>query len=282
MSHFAVKDVPIWLIGFLARVAIVCIPLLFFEEWKDALVKPISTWTQTLWIKAAIAVLVVVVADYAKDLYRDRRQLKQSNKAVGDTFHHLAAAQRNFLTKATSKLDGDARKEAFEDGLSHIEHITEIMYGKSRSNGEKITANLMIYRTQKGSGKKLTISFWGTRLTGRKDRTLKVDQSNLGPGAPRCATEDQWQYIADTHAKAVAAWFPERPDYRSIISIPVSTQDGRVLAVLNIDSTVKDAFQSLDTAKQKLKGPLEAILVTFRHILLHQNAEEQAAKVPVN
>ena len=256
------------ILGFVARLGIVAIPVLFLQRWREELLRPVEQWPETLWWKVAFAVITLLLADYIKEWIKDRQRKKAFENANNDIYGHLGAAQKYLLRVATVKV-GDQRDtdSIFKEALKHIEHLTEIIYGKARANGQKITANLMIYESKKGQGKTLKIRSWGTELPGRKPLTLKVESHAPAIGAPTSVVTRDWQYIKDTRDKTLRASFPGERDYRTILSIPLFDDNNGILGVVNIDSDEPNAFNSIKEAKKKLAGPIEPILSTFRYFL---------------
>ena len=194
------------ILGFVARLGIVAIPVLFLQRWREELLRPVEQWPETLWWKVAFAVITLLLADYIKEWIKDRQRKKAFENANNDIYGHLGAAQKYLLRVATVKV-GDQRDtdSIFKEALKHIEHLTEIIYGKARANGQKITANLMIYESKKGQGKTLKIRSWGTELPGRKPLTLKVESHAPAIGAPTSVVTRDWQYIKDTRDKTLRA-----------------------------------------------------------------------------
>ena len=256
------------ILGFVARLGIVAIPVLCLQRWREELLRPVEQWPETLWGKVAFAVIALLLADYIKDWIKDRQRKKAFENANNDIYGHLGAAQKNLLRVATVKVSDQRDTDSiFKEALKHIEHLTEIIYGKARANGQKITANLMIYESKKGQGKTLKIRSWGTELPGRKPLTLKVESHAPAIGAPTSVVTRDWQYIKDTRDKIHRASFPGERDYRTILSIPLFDDNNGILGVVNIDSDEPNAFNSIKDAKKKLAGPIEPILSTFRYFL---------------
>jgi hypothetical protein len=256
------------IVGLVARLGIIAIPVLCLQRWREELFKPVEQWSETLWWKVGLSIAALIIADYIKDWIKDRQRKKTFESANNDIYGHLGAAQKNLLRVATIKVSDPRDLDSiFKEALKHIEHLTEIIYGKARANGQKITANLMIYESKKGQGKTLRIRSWGTELPGRKPLTLKVEPHAPAIGAPTSVITRDWQYIKDTRDKTLQKWFPGERDYRTILSIPLFDDNNGILGVVNIDSDEPNAFNSMKEAKKKLAGPIEPILSTFRHFL---------------
>lgn len=252
-----VSDV-LWLLwGLSLRVVIVGTPIVVW----DAITSNSTNWrfseiyNHDNFLLAAVLVGAVILADYFKDFHKDRRRVKERGKEEV-IFEQLAGLIRDLSRPLYREKDNYAR---FIDRILHAtENMARIVYKKPDGSRERLSANLMVVSSQ--APPVLEIKYWGTQLEGREDLQLEVDLESPAPGAPTAFVTQEPQYIPDTKASEVQEHFPQDKDYRAIISIPVTIEDGSVFAVINIDSSEENGFDSMQTISKRLMPRLKPLV----------------------
>lgn len=253
-------------LGLLARIAIIAIPIFVINKHKDILILPPEQWTPEAAVSTALSLVLIVAADYIKDLAKNHKARK--------IFNPLQRASRETgATVATlldlGKFESHDCDRAIESALRQIETIVEVSLGKSRREGHEISANCMTHRTQRKVGPSLTLTHWGTRLAGREPIVIKLGQ-NL-PGAPQAIEENKIYYIKDTHSKELAAFFRNK-SYRSILSIPLISGSNKI-GVINIDSEEISAFGKIEKFEKEVIPLISPQIDTIKKLI-------QNTKVP--
>lgn len=250
----------ILLLGLLARILTLAIPLFFINRHKEEIIQPISTWPTETILQISLSLIALIVADYMKDAVKNYKTKK--------SFNPLQRASRETGATVTTLLHHGSFSEKeskyiIESALRQIETIVEVSLSKSRHEGHEISANCMIFRTQRKSGPSLTLTHWGTRLAGREPISLRLN-SHL-PGAPKAIIENKTTYISNTQIKEHAELFSNKT-YKSIISIPL-TNGTRKIGVINIDSTEINAFGKLKTFNREVFPLIQPQLDTIKKLL---------------
>jgi hypothetical protein len=221
------------------------------------------------------AAFILVVADYIKDWrwLGGKIQLDEQEiifGVIGGAIQLAADTQGNKKQRNPDHY--------FSDLLKSIESVTKIVLGQSEAQGVKISANLMIPRNQPVDTLKL--EYWGTRLDGREDITLQVDNNSPTPGAVAAYVTRKPIYIPNTMLPVYKDHFDPEKDYRSIISIPVKDSGGNVYGVVNIDSNVEELFGSMEVISTNLIPkikPLINLIVLKRDLLKKRDLDKQRA-----
>jgi len=224
------------LAGLLARVFLVSIPAIVFSQFRAEMSQPLSDWSWDVRGYVFGSLLALVAFDYMKDYAKSSLEKKKR--------HPLQAACRQSTATISSileaaRFDQASHRPIIESALKQIEEIVEIGLAKSKADGLEISANCMIYSTQRGIGGRLQLLYWGTRLAGREPIELRID-SDL-PGAIQAVKSGVVTYVHDTQKSPVVDFFKGKA-YRSIVSIPIK-KGGRVICVVNIDATEPGAFK---------------------------------------
>ncbi|MGB4596247.1 MAG: hypothetical protein WBI14_10145 [Anaerolineaceae bacterium] len=131
----------------------------------------------------------------------------------------------------------------------------------------RIGVNLMLPKEDT-----LVLYLFGLDLPFRKHVQLPCDCNNPLPGAPEAKTSRKIQYVQDTTNKQIKVYFQNKA-YKSFLSIPIFKneieEEGEVIAVLNIDSTMKKQFGSMKFVMMKVYPALKPLLTTIQ--VLHNN-----------
>lgn len=247
-------------LGFIARLAIITIPIFVINKYKETLIKPPSDWTAEVIVWTTLSLAALIAADYIKDAVKNHKTKK--------SFNPLQRASRETGATVTTllehgKFDSNNCGPAIESALRQIETIVEVSLGKSRREGHEISANCMIHRTQRRVGPSLTLTHWGTRLSGREPITIKLGDKL--PGAPKAIEENKNHYIKDTQTKDLSHFFANK-SYKSIISIPL-TSGTKKIGVINIDSVETNAFGKLDIFNKEIQPLIQPQLDTIKKLL---------------
>ncbi|MCI0915946.1 GAF domain-containing protein [Pseudomonas stutzeri] len=256
------------ILGLIARLATIGIPIFVFNKHKETFILPLKDWSNEAIIQITLSLAFLITADYIKDFVKSYKTKK--------TFNPLQRASRETGATVTTLLqygrfESKDCAQAIESALRQIETIVEVSLGKSRREGHEISANCMIYRTQRKVGPSLTLTHWGTRLAGREPITIKLG-NNL-PGAPRAIEENKTHYIRDTQSKEFHEFF-ENKSYKSIISIPL-TAGQKNIGVINIDSTEANAFGNISSFNKDTHPLIQPQLDTIKKLI-------QIAEFPEN
>lgn len=250
----------LFILGFIARLAIIGIPLFIFNKYKETFILPFESWPSDVMLYAALSLAALIAADYIKDAVKNHKTKK--------AFNPLQRASRETGATVTTLLQHGSFEskdcsQAIESALRKIETIVEVSLGKSRHEGHEISANCMIHRTQRKVGPSLTLTHWGTRLAGREPITIKLGKSL--PGAPKAIEENKSHYIKDTQAKEISQFFANK-SYKSILSIPLIAEPKKV-GVINIDSTEANAFGKLENFNKNIHPLIQPQLDTIKKLL---------------
>lgn len=245
-----------FVLGLIARIAVIAIPLFVFNHYRQTLSSPYESWPPltTFYLSASIAILIAF--DYLKDTakaYKAKRKynplLRASRESSATILKLLESG--SFTPKAAARL--------IESALVNIENIVEIALNKHKHDGSEISANCMIYRTQRGGDQSLALVHWGTKLAGREPLTLPAN-ADL-PGAPKAFTTRTVTYINDTSLKNFREFFRSK-SYKSIVSIPLC-KGSKTVGVVNIDSTETKFYGASSSFEREvlplISGQLELI-----------------------
>lgn len=178
-------------------------------------------------------------------------------KTIGGAIDHLNTVRSN----------PDASPDhCFSSLLRYIERVVEAILAEARpevaaSHSVIIGANLMLHEHAESQ---LRLKYFGTPLTNREKLTLPVNESPPRPGAPAAFAKGTVVYVEDTTAPEYAKFFDEQKDYRSIISIPVAVEGNQIIAIVNVDSNIKDHFGSIEFIKTKLIPKVEPFIGLIR------------------
>lgn len=263
----------LFILGLIARLTIIGIPLFILNKYKETLAQPFESWPAYATTYVVLSITLLLAADYIKDFVKNQNTKK--------AFNPLQRASRETGATVTTLLENgkfDSRNcnQVIESALRQVETIVEVSLGKSRREGHEISANCMIHRTQRKVGPSLTLTHWGTRLAGREPITIKL-ADNL-PGAPKAIEENTIQYIKDTQSKTFSQFFANK-NYKSIISIPL-TAGKKKIGVVNIDSVETNAFGKLEAFKKETYPLIQPQLDTIKKLLqiveVPDNAENAA------
>lgn len=249
-----------FLLGLIARLIIVAIPIFVINKYKDTLIQPLENWSKEATISTIGSLILLVFADYIKDFaknYKSKKSLNPLQRASRET----GATVTKLLEFGKFQMD-DCDK-IIEAALRQIESIVEVSLGKSRKENE-ISANCMLYRTQRKVGPSLVLTHWGTQLAGRFPIALKVGKDL--PGAPKAIEENNIQYITDTQSKPNKNLFSNKT-YKSIISIPL-TLEAKKVGVINIDSEETNAFGKDGAFQKDILPIIQAQVDTITKLLL--------------
>lgn len=149
--------------------------------------------------------------------------------------HRLPAGQRTNKAAYHQKL-----RELQQHLLSHMVNLiaTEI---DEKPNGV-LAANWTLRGTWQGKDA-FRVEAYDRNRPDRKPRNdnWKLIEEDR-PGASVAFLESKISLVKDTHSIEFAAFFEEKPNYRSILSIPVDCL-GKVIGVVNVDSTKIDLLK---------------------------------------
>ncbi|MHA3884815.1 GAF domain-containing protein [Stutzerimonas degradans] len=257
--------------GLLARIFVIAIPLVVFSQYRQTLSEPVDTWPLDIILHIALSILVLLGCDYLKDFSKSYQARKK--------FNPLQRACRESSATIKCLLEtGEFRpKQAsyvIESSLRQIENLVEIALGKNKTEGSEISANCMIYQTQRGSDPILTLCHWGTKFAGREALSLSV-KADL-PGAPQAILSNEVTYIDDTQSKVHQKLFLGK-NYRSIVSIPLKNE-GKPIGVINIDSTDTKFYKSQKSFEANILTLLAGQIDTIKSLIKTSNKTEKASK----
>ncbi|GEM_PF-1541279 len=260
-----------FVLGFAARLAVIAIPLFIFNKYRPIFSTPFETWPKAavFWLSVSIATLII--CDYIKDIVKAQKAknkynplLRASRESSATILKLLESGQYN--TKSANSLIAAA--------LVNIENIVEIALNKNKNDGSEISANCMIYRTQRGGEQHLTLTHWGTKLAGREPLTLKIDE-NL-PGASAAFSSGAITYIKDTATKDLEKYFKGK-SYKSIVSIPLK-KGLRTVGVINIDSTETRFYSNPRKFEKEVIPLISGQIEVIKH-LLQQSTKDKVDPV---
>jgi hypothetical protein len=263
------------LLGLLARITIIAIPILVINKYKDTLILSPDQWTFEAAASTMLSLILIVAADYIKDFAKNHKAkkifnpLQRASRETGGTVATLLEL---------GKFESNNCDKAIESALRQIETIVEVSLGKSRREGHEISANCMTHRTQRKVGASLTLTHWGTRLAGREPITIKLGQ-NL-PGAPEAIEQEKINYIKDTQSKELANLFRNK-SYRSILSIPLISGSKKI-GVINIDSEEESAFGKIEKFKKEVIPLISPQIDTIKKLIPNTKEIEHLASSPDN
>lgn len=262
-----------FVLGFAARLAVIAIPLFIFNKYRPIFSTPIETWPKTVIIWLSVSIATLIICDYIKDIAKAQKAkkkynplLRASRESSATILKLLESGQYNI--KAANTLIAAA--------LVNIENIVEIALNKNKNEGSEISANCMIYRTQRGGEPHLTLTHWGTKLAGREPLTLKVD-ANL-PGASAAFSSGAIAYIKDTATKDVEKYFKGK-SYKSIVSIPL-TKGSKNVGVINIDSTETGFYANAKKFEKEVMPLISAQIEVIKN-LLQQATKDKADPIVI-
>ena len=117
----------------------------------------------------------------------------------------------------------------------------------------EISSNIMVVDRKR---KKMSLEYFGTFKGGREKISLPIECQNPLPGAPAAYCQRKAVYIENTLDPQYNGYFKETKPYRSIISYPIredpQSENGKVIAILNIDSDLPDQFVSGDFIAKRI------------------------------
>lgn len=256
------KRYLIFLVGLIARLGAIAIPVIVFSRFRADMGEPLDQWPTLLWLSVGGSLILLLAFDYAKDWAKSSRDKKKHNP-----LH--AACRQNTATISSlleaGKFDTANHDRLIEAALRDIEHMIEIVLSKSKADSWEISANCMTYSTQRAVGGRLQLKYWGTRLAGREPIELTVNSDQ--PGAIQSVKKGTITYVHDTQAPDNAEFFKGKT-YRSIVSIPIRN-GGKLFCIVNIDATEPKIFKDEKWFEGKiiplLSGQLEVIGKLIRH-----------------
>ena len=166
-----------------------------------------------------------------------------------------ASAEMPYFIKPSINLDVSAKKEAYQQAISAIDSNL-----KEETNPilKMATINCLLKTF-------LPYYYWVGFYVVKKDRLevgpyqgtlgcLHIDFSRGVCG--RAAREETTQIVRDCHALVQGtAHIACDPNSKSEIVVPVFGPNGQLLAVFDVDSTLKDSFDEVD--KEYLEGLLD-------------------------
>lgn len=175
-----------------------------------------------------------------------------------------ASAEMPYFAKPSKNLSSDEKRVAYEEA---IQGITANLVGEHNQFVKMATINCLL-RTF------LPYYYWvgfymvndGKLLVGPYQGTLGCLHIDFSRGVcGRAARERQTQIVGDVHVIAQgSAHIACDPNSQSEIVVPVFDADERLIAVFDVDSTVKNSFDEIDQSyleallkKQFTTTPLE-------------------------
>jgi hypothetical protein len=139
--------------------------------------------------------------------------------------------------------------------LNYLHRITELVLEVNNVTCGNISTNIM----ELIDGKLQIIEFDLETTDRVKKVDLSIDPSQNKPGAPKAYNTKEVTYISDTDARDVKEHFIGKP-YKCILSIPVIDQDKDVIAIINIDSSLKNQFKNIDFYYSKMESVITPLL----------------------
>ena len=205
------------------------------------------------WGVFSVIALIGALLDLAKDSVSVSRATEKGS------------ASRVVLNLLSGAIDDLRRKPNGAEAhvqtlLTRIERTAEAVLSEAGVEHGELTANLMVVEAPNSYTKQLTLKYWGTRREDREPITLPLSRHpTLPPGAPTAYAERRMVYVHDTQVEPYLTYFESPRPYRSFISVPIPFSKGGgdvVRAVLNLDSTAVDGFESDDFVTEELSPAL--------------------------
>ncbi len=211
--------------------------------------------------------VIIAILDYSKDMY-EKSTWKDVQKNEIIIYGTLAGAVKRVAGNGGTSVLGQ-QTNSTEFLLHTVESISKVVLGKSEADGITICAYIMLPFDNSNI---LRTSHWGTKLDGREDFDIVVGEDGPMAGASRAFTEKQPAYSEDKSSSQLDGVFGAKKNYPTVLSIPImENPDQDIVGVLNIDSTLRDAFRTKDFIRKSLLPKLMPIVHLLRIELLNQN-----------
>jgi len=99
----------------------------------------------------------------------------------------------------------------------------------------------------------LKLTYFGLDLPNRALIDVPLDPNDIWPGGPEAYYSKEITYVDDTKSRKYRRFF-HNPAYDSFISLPILRNeiDGEIVAIINIDSDIKNQFVSKKFISEKI------------------------------
>jgi hypothetical protein len=221
------------------------------------------------WVRLLIVLLISILLSYFQK--KDEERKETSIRTELDFQYKVIF---NLLAKAIDDMSGVLLDKKINDRyylsqlLIYIQKGVEGILIENNIQVGSLTVNLMQLKDNM-----LITNGYSVELPGRNHKDLEYDATNPNPGAPMAVYERGIIYIKDNKKKRIRKYFIGKP-YRSFFSIPIfenqNEKTGRVIAVLNVDSSKKNQFVSIKFISEKIFPAINPFL-TILQVLYNNN-----------
>jgi hypothetical protein len=208
------------------------------------------------WLRAVIVPFFILIIAYIREnIITKRKEKKLKYQKV------YYSSLGGVIDQIVECLDGcpDDTRNTISHILLAAESVTKLTINLYSGSEVVLFANLMI-PVKYGGVTTLRIKHFGTRWTDRGRTKLLVNYEKPTPGAVEAYIYKKVAYINNTESEKFKEYIPENRPYKSIISIPIVNKKNKVCAIMNIDSSTKDAFISKDFIEKDILDKLKPII----------------------